>query len=278
MLTMVTAFRDRETVSRARDHLSREGVALHDAQILDSADGSVESSLVARRVPADDAQAYARAAARGHVLLVASIEEGSLARAEGIMDDYGPVDVEEGLSAAADRMRAVDSGAAATDIGAGAATGRLREDDEEVVPVVEEQLHVGKRTVERGGVRIRTYAVETAVEEAVVLRDESVTIERHRLSPDRPADETAFQERVIEVTETDEVPVVEKGVRVREELVIHKDVQERVETVSDTVRRTEVEVEDGRTDVAADRLSDRAADLPADDASGRVGRTDRTDV
>lgn len=275
MLTMVTAFRDRDTVSRARDHLAREGIALHDAEILHSAEGSVESRLAARRVPADDARAYARAAERGHVLLVASIQDGDLARAEGIMDDYGPVDVEDGLSAAADQMRAVDSGATAPGLavpglGAGASSDRLREGDEEVVPVVEEQLHLGKRSVERGGVRIRTYAVETPVEEAVLLRDERVSIERHRLSPDRPADETAFQERVIEVTETDEVPVVQKEVRVREELVIHKDVQERAETVSDTVRRTEVEVEDGRTD--------RAADLPVDDASGRVGRTDRTDV
>jgi stress response protein YsnF len=40
--------------------------------------------------------------------------------------------------------------------------------------------------------------------------------------------------------------VVSKDARIREELVISKDVNQRTETVSDTVRRTEVEVEDER--------------------------------
>ena len=46
--------------------------------------------------------------------------------------------------------------------------------------------------------------------------------------------------------ERGEEAVVSKETRVTEELVIRKDVEERTETVSDTVRRTEVEVEDER--------------------------------
>ena len=65
---------------------------------------------------------------------------------------------------------------------------------------------------------------------------------------DRPVagDENLFRERTIEAEERAEEAVVDKQVRVKEELVIKKDVGQRSETVSDTVRRTEVEVDDQR--------------------------------
>ncbi len=112
-----------------------------------------------------------------------------------------------------------------------------------MIPIVEEQLSVGKREVERGGVRVRSYVVETPVEESVTLRDETVNVERRAVN--RPADVTAdaFRERTIELTETDEEAVVAKTARVVEEVVVSKDVTERTEHVSDTVRRTEVDVE-----------------------------------
>jgi len=53
----------------------------------------------------------------------------------------------------------------------------------------------------------------------------------------------AAQERTVEVTETAEEPVVRKQARVVEEVVVGKEQEERTETVRDTVRRTEVEVE-----------------------------------
>ncbi len=68
---------------------------------------------------------------------------------------------------------------------------------------------------------------------------------------DRPltaADDPAFRERVIEAEEHAEEAVVAKEARVREELVVRKEAGERTETVRDTVRRTEVEVEDERLD------------------------------
>ena len=49
--------------------------------------------------------------------------------------------------------------------------------------------------------------------------------------------------------------MVSKEARVTEEVVVRKQAEERTETVSDTVRRTEVEVEDerGRTGTAERR-------------------------
>lgn len=55
-----------------------------------------------------------------------------------------------------------------------------------------------------------------------------------------------FQERTIEVEEKREEAVVSKEARVKEELVVKKDVEQRTETISDTVRSTQVEVEDER--------------------------------
>ena len=134
----------------------------------------------------------------------------------------------------------------------GTATGgevqRLGAAGEERIPIVEERLRVGKREVGHGRVRIRSYVVETPVQEQVTLHEERVNVERRTV--DRPltgADEALFQERVIEATETAEEAVVAKEARVVEEVALRKTAEERTETVRDTVRRTEVEVEDDRT-------------------------------
>jgi uncharacterized protein (TIGR02271 family) len=112
------------------------------------------------------------------------------------------------------------------------------------IPIVEEALHVETRQVERGGVRIYSHVTEQPVEQEVHLRDERVTVEHRPV--DRPAtqhDLAAFKEATIEVSETHEEAIVAKQARVVEEVVINKDVQERTETIRDTVRRTEVDVE-----------------------------------
>jgi uncharacterized protein (TIGR02271 family) len=159
------------------------------------------------------------------------------------------------------------------DVNATDRTTRAGSDTEQVIPVTEEQLHVGKRAVERGGVRVHTRIVETPVEEQVRLRDETVQVERRVV--DRPAGDVgnAFQERTIEVRETDEEAVVAKTARVTEEVVVRKDVEERAQTVSDTVRRTEVEVEDNRSGNRIERATDvdRTTDI---DRTTDVDRTD----
>lgn len=97
--------------------------------------------------------------------------------------------------------------------------------------------------------RVRSYVVETPVQEQVRLHEERVEVERRPV--DRPATTAdagadAFRERTIEVTATAEEAVVSKEARVKEEIVVRKDAEERTETVSGTVRRTEVEVNDDR--------------------------------
>ncbi len=123
-------------------------------------------------------------------------------------------------------------------------TGTVGTTGEAVIPIVEEELEVGKRQVEAGGARIRTGVVETPVEQSVNLREEHVTVSRHAVNEPVTDAAAAFKEQNFEVTETDEVPVVAKTARVVEEVVVGKTATERTETVHDTVRRTDVEVED----------------------------------
>jgi len=123
-------------------------------------------------------------------------------------------------------------------------------DLEEVIPIAEEELQVGKGETRRGRVRISTHVVERPVQEQVSLREEHVEIERHPVEGARTrmgeSADDLFQDRSIEMEERSEEPVVSKEARVREELRVHKDIDQRTQTVEDTVRRTEVEVEDER--------------------------------
>jgi len=117
---------------------------------------------------------------------------------------------------------------------------------EEVIPLAEEQIDVGKRTVDRGTTRIRRYVVERPVEQEVTLRGERVTIERRRPIETTGAPGQAFEERVVKVRETEEVPVIAKSARIVEEVAVRKEETERTETVRDTVRREDVEVTDSQ--------------------------------
>jgi stress response protein YsnF len=126
------------------------------------------------------------------------------------------------------------------------------EQTEQVIPIAKEELAVGKRASERR-YRVRTYVVETPVEEQVRLRDERVIVERRPASSEVTSGAGAMQEREFEVTERHEEPVVEKRARQVEEVVVRREANERVETVRDTVRETKVDVDkepaDHRVDV-----------------------------
>jgi Domain of unknown function (DUF2382) len=113
-----------------------------------------------------------------------------------------------------------------------------------VIPVVKEDVEVGKRVHERR-YRIRTYTVETPVERDVTLRDERVVIERRPVSDPAAAARAASQmpkDREYEVVERHEEPMVEKR-QTAEEVVVHKEADERTERVHDTVRETKVDVD-----------------------------------
>jgi len=180
----------------------------------------------------EHASHYSEAVSRGGAVVTVDAETDEVAdRAETILNRFGG-EVEE----SGDEHRTAYAG--------GAETGRAGVAEGTVVPVVEEELHVGKREVEGGGVRVRTRVVERPVEEVVRLREERVNVERRPVNRAiTDADLNAFREGSFELTERSEEAVVAKQARVVEEVAINKEVGERTETVRDTVRSTDVDVE-----------------------------------
>lgn len=135
--------------------------------------------------------------------------------------------------------------------GTGSSLGASSGDDfsgsDETVPVVEERLRVGKRDTSHGRVRVRSYVVEEPVSETVRLEEERVEVERHPVDRAVGAgDGDLFRDRSIEAEEYREEAVVSKEARVVEEVGLRRTHDSHEETVSDTVRRTEVEIDDGR--------------------------------
>jgi len=235
--------------------------------------GGMIGALTDLGVPEEDAHTYAEGVRRGGALVTLTTDENRADDAAAILNRHGAVDIDEraaqwrqsGWPGTHDTSaqplshddvlkhretyrQPATAGVGAAALGTTASTDTTRTvdtDREAHIPVVEENIQVGKREVERGGVRVYSRVTERPVQEQVNLREEHVNVERRPV--DRPVTDAtadAFQERTIEMTETAEVPVVSKEARVVEEVVVHKDVDQRTETVQDTVRRTDVDVEE----------------------------------
>jgi stress response protein YsnF len=221
--------------------------------------GSLLEQLTDLGVPRDEAEIYAEGVRRGGSLILVRTDDVRAEEAAAIMEGRRAVDYETrsaawraegwtGYEASAypytteeadlERQRYLES-----ETYAPGATAETRK--EGTIPVVEEELRVGKRETRRG-VRVHTTVHERPVEETVRLRDEEISVERRAV--DRPVSgaeaEEAFRETDIELEETHEEPVVSKEARVVEEVVVGKEAHEREEVVRDTVRRTDVDVEE----------------------------------
>jgi stress response protein YsnF len=119
--------------------------------------------------------------------------------------------------------------------------------EEERIPLVEEDLRVGKREVVRGRATVHSRMTEVPVEERVELCEEELHVETRRVNRRLTEEEVArsglLQDRVVQFAAMREEAVVSKEPFVREEVVVRKQVTERVEEIRNTVRRTEVETE-----------------------------------
>jgi hypothetical protein len=280
--TMTAMYDTRGAAESARDDLVALGIPSANVTIRGTESGASTSStssttedkgfldsLADLFFPEEDQHTYAEGVRRGGYLLSARVPDGLEGQATDVLERYDPVDVDEraeswrqsgwagypasgagtaGATTAAyggsTSTSSRDYGTAGSGLGgATVRTGR----DEDVVERAEEEVRVGKREVGRGGVRVRSYVTERPVEEQVNLREERVQVERRPVDrPVQPGD-AAFQEKEITATERGEEAVVDKQARVVEEIGIRKDVDTRTETVRDTVRQQEVEVEDDRT-------------------------------
>ena len=200
--------------------------------------------------PDHDTAVYDRSMASGATVVSVKVPEDHHESVAAILESHNPVDIDEraesyGLRAASTTGLSSSLGMSGDTIGAATTgtTGSLNtaETKDGVIRLAEESLQVGKRAIAGGTTRIRRYVVSTPVEKDISLHSERVVVARH---PVTDATGTAdFTDRTIEMTETDEQAVVSKTARVVEEVALRKEAVDRVETVKDTVRRQDVEIE-----------------------------------
>ncbi len=203
---------------------------------------------------------YAEAVRRGSAVVTVTATEDQLDRAIEIMNQHGAIDIDRRISEYQQTGYERFNPDAPPYSSEEAARERERfraSEKDRVIPVVNEELEIGKRTIRRGGVRVVSHVVERPVEERVRLREEKVTVERHKVDkPISAAEASAIRDESIEVEEISEEPVVSKRARVKEEIVVGKESTERTEQVRDTVRHTEVNVENLERTAGTDYTQD----------------------
>lgn len=193
--------------------------------------------------PDHDTAVYDRSLESGSSVVTVKVPDEHVDGVTRILERHQPIDIDERAASLGLGANRTPGAVADTQVSHETA---FRNGGEEVITLSEEQLTVGKRLVNRGTAHIRRFVVETPVEENVTLHSERVSIDRRPASAGTRVDDADFTDRTIEVAETDEEALVAKTARVREEVIVRKEGSDRVETVRDTARRQDVEIERDR--------------------------------
>jgi uncharacterized protein (TIGR02271 family) len=217
--------------------------------------------------PDHDTSVYDRSIDSGSSVVTVRVSGDQVDRVSSILETHNPIDLDERSAQYLNsETTATSTASPVTATTSPAHTEVATASESGTIQLAEETLAVGKRAVGRATTRIRRFVVETPVQEQVSLRDETVTLERHPVVDARPIGTADFTEKVIEMTETSEEAVVSKTARVVEEVNFRKDVTDHVETVKDTLRRDEVEIEK----VPGESTSRRMAGTTPPDASTKI--------
>jgi len=303
---LVAIYPTLEEARRVSDRLLAEGISPADVRLNDASSTRVASDvprephhergffdwLFASDVPDYDRDRYSSYLNENRAAVsVRAADQHWHDRIIAIMEEFNPVDIEEDGRAITTERSTTGTPAlgatsvpaagttARTDLGATARTERataartdMGREREEVIPVVKEELDIGKRATERR-YRVKSYIIEHPVEKQTTVRDERVEIEHRPIS--RTGDLRMPQEREIEVVERHEEPFAEKRVTANEEIVVRKEVVERPETVRGTVRETKVEVEKEPAGTATRTTTDTTAERIAGTTPRTPDRTGR---
>ena len=279
----ITAFFDsRADATNAVEKLAEAGITRTSIRLLPEQEGLTGSAVASpydyerdekgfwatlgdMLIPEEDRATYSEGMHRGGTTVIVTVDEAHVERAADILEEHGSVNMDEREESwrqegwSGYRFAAGGSGSAVGTSAADAplAAGTSDRAGTQRIPIVEEKMRVGKRQVEGGRVKVRSYVVETPVEEQVSLRQETVHVERRPVDRELSdaTDANAFRDRTIEVEERDEEAVMSKEARVKEEVVVSKKVEQRTQTVSDKVRRTEVDIDDSRKEGSAGRMT-----------------------
>ncbi|UEM24692.1 YsnF/AvaK domain-containing protein (plasmid) [Skermanella mucosa] len=222
--SIIGLFENSSIANKVLGELTKAGFQKSAVEILqDVAVSKISSRLVEAGYEKDKADSYGNAMQKGGALVVAEADDDKADDALSTMRSFKALTPEALLEKLGNR----------TDEATGSAQ------------VIEEELEVGvSRTT--GGKRLKTEVSEREVQETVTLHEENVEVEHTKvdrvLKPEEAA--KAFQEGTIEMTEVSEKPVVTKQAHVVEEVALSKHSGERDVTVSGTVRRQDVTVEE----------------------------------
>ncbi|WP_448603125.1 YsnF/AvaK domain-containing protein [Thermoleptolyngbya sp.] len=232
MKTVIGLFDDREEGMRAYTALHEEGFALADLDILtnDDKDDVPKLENLRRNLPASDAEVYLEGVRQGGTIITANVADSAATRAAEIMSNFNMVVIADRVA----ELKKVNPNLTLSDPAR----------DENVLEVIEEDLQVGKTAVERGRMRIYSVVTEREVSQDVALRDETLRVSRRPVNRQVEIRPDLFQERSFEMVEMDEIALVGKTARVVEEVVLGKEVAEKIETIKETLRRQDVEIEE----------------------------------
>jgi uncharacterized protein (TIGR02271 family) len=242
----IARFSAEAEAERALSHISSKVQLLDSAVVNNGLRGSL--MLDSLNLNQEERSACEAQLKRGGFLLVAqTADEASAAEALRLLDsDIGGDKPAAAADAPPPAPKAAAPVAGATP-SAPTAPPATEDVTEERIPLVEEELRIGKREVVSGGARVHSFTREVPVQEEVELLHEETSISRRpvdrRLTEEEVVQGGLLQERVIEVTQMREEAVVTKEAFVREEVVVTKNVARRVEQINETVRRTEVETQ-----------------------------------
>src|SRR5215510_15953799 len=207
MKTVIGLFDEKNEAMRAYSALAHEGYAQADLDILTSDDSDDRPKLAHMRewIPEPDVTTYLEGVKHGGTIITANVADSAATRAAEIMSGYKMVNI----NARANELKKTTR----SDL-------KLSDPakDDNVLEVIEEQLEVGKESVERGRMRIYNVMSEREVSQDVGLRDETIRVNRRPANRAVKIDPDLFKPRSFEMIETDEIAKVGKTARVIEEV------------------------------------------------------------
>jgi stress response protein YsnF len=228
---IIGLFESSDIASKVFGELTKAGFKKDAVEILQNVAASkISSRLVEAGYEKNKAESYGKAMQKGGALVVAEADDDKVDEALSTMRSFKALTPEALLEKLGNQTSS------------------------ETAQVIEEELEVGvSRTT--GGKRLKTEVSEREVQETVTLHEENVEVEHTKINRVLKPEEAdkAFQGTTVEMTATTEKPVVSKQAHVVEEVSLSKQSGERDVTVSGTVRRQDVTVEDidGKSDKVA---------------------------
>lgn len=272
--TVVGLFNNRNQAQIAIRELTQRGFIPENIDVSNRASSSAQNTATEEVVITDsvanffnslfnndkkNANNYTNAAADADSIVTVHADDDERAReAAFVLDKNGAIDI-DGTSTTENRENFVESDGRVSNFQNG-----VHQQTGTTIPIIEEQLQIDKRVVETGGVRVRSQIIEKPVEENVRLRNQYVIVNRHSVNREvTDKDFSSFREGEIEFLELAEVPVVAKHARVVEEVEIGSQVSEHEETVQETLRRTDVEIEEINRSMPDSNLTAQKVNRPS---------------